>query len=91
MSLGNVIVMATLDLQKAFDTVNHNILCKKVQATGIGNQKQIIKVSNTELKHLPITCGVSQGSILSPLLFSCHANDMTISVSFCCMQTTVLC
>ena len=72
--------MVTIDLQKAFDTVDHNILCKKLEAMGIesvdwfksylDNRKQVVSVDGVESEPLNIKCGVPQGSILGPLLFS---------------------
>ena len=86
-----------LDLQKAFDSVDHDILCKKLKAMGIkpvnwfrsylSNQNQIVNVNDTEsdpsLVTL-VTCGVPQGCILGPLLFLCYINDMELSISSEC-------
>ena len=79
-----------IDLQKAFDTVDHVILCKKLQAMGIGsvewfksylhNRQQFVNVNKSQSKFLNLTCGVPQGSILGPLLSLCHINDMPSSV-----------
>ena len=86
--------MVMIDLQKAFDTVDHQILCSKLQAMGVPNvkwfqsyltgRKQLVNVNGTESNLEDITCGVPQGSSLGPLLFLCYVNDMSISINSDC-------
>ena len=85
-SEGDYVGMVLLDLQKAFDTVNHSILCEKLRIMGVGNidwfisylanRKQIVNVNSTNSSHGLVTCGVPQGSILDSLLVLCYINDM---------------
>ena len=84
----DIVIGVFLDLKKAFDTVSHDILLKKLYAYGIrGNAFKLLKSYLTNRTQfvvydgipsctLPINCGVPQGSVLGPLLFIISMNDI---------------
>ena len=89
---GNIVGGVFIDLQKAFDTVNHDILCDKLAYYGfrgitqdlirsfLSNRKQYVSINGFNSSEQTILCGVPQGSTLGPLLFLLYINDLHFSL-----------
>ena len=83
--------MILIDLQKAFDCVDHALLVRKLAAMGVAStdwfhsylndRSQCTQVKSIDSSFLNVNCGVPQGSILGPTLFLCYINDMAEALS----------
>lgn len=87
LDVNNTPISVFLDLSKAFDTLDHDILLEKLKYYGVtgvslklcqnylSNRTQYVQIENNKSNILNIKTGVPQGSILGPLLFIIYIND----------------
>ena len=97
----NLTALILLDLSKAFDSISHSILLHKLSCIGaspeavkwfqdyLTGRSQYVRIGSTKSSARPITHGVPQGAILSPLLFCIYINDLPSSIQSCNLDSYV--
>ena len=92
---GNIGCGVFADLEKAFDTVDHQILLAKLNhyvirevsndwfKSYLSNRNQYLSIYGYEFGLTPLSFGIPQGSVLGCLLFLLYKNDLNEAIKFC--------
>ena len=85
----NAVIMTSLDLSAAFDTIDHNILLNRLQtefgfegsaldwvASYLQGRMQYVKLDRHSSSHIEVNTGVPQGSVLGPILFTTYISPI---------------
>ena len=94
-----VISLVSMDLSKAFDTLPHDLIVKKLEDYGgdskvinlvmnySSDRQQRVRLSGQHSSMKTITRGVPRGSILGPILFNIFMNDLSYAIDECTLFT----
>ena len=97
-----VVAVLLIDFKKAFDSVSHPILMKKLSACGVTgdlhcylksyltSRKQFTKLNDVLSDEIAVEYGVPQGSLIGPTGFSLNVNDMAETTCVAGMMPTIL-
>ena len=92
---GNIGCGFFVDFQKAFDTVEHDILLSRLEhycirrlankwfKSYLSNRKQYVSINGYDSNLADVKFGVPQGSVFGPLLFLIYINDLNQALKFC--------
>ena len=89
-----------LDLSKSFDSISHSTLSQKLSLVAadkttkwfksyLSDRTQVVRIGTSTSTPLPITHGVPQGAILSPLLFCIYTSDLSLAPQVCNLESYV--
>ena len=88
MKKGELTLIAFADFSKAFDTVDYSIVIRKLHGIGLSkssllwilsylsNRQHFVQVNDKQSRLKDVLFGVSQGSVLGPVIFNLYANDL---------------
>ena len=94
-----VISLVSMEQSKAFDTLPHDLIVKKLEDYGgdskvinlvtnyLSDRQQRVRLSGQHSSMKTIIKGVFQGSILSPILFNIFMNDLSYAIDECTLFT----